>query len=263
VEELRIGTRDDEEVEESDRTLLMSLMDIKNISSIKTEIYYEHPLAMRWLKDALISSKNLKILHITLPRNSLGIAEWSNDALGAFDLCAEPGDQLLSLQELIYESRVVIDDLDSVPKTIPVSFFNWALIRHLTLRGQMMISLVMVLPAQHMNLITLTIEYFCLGEEFHHGSDVLEKFVSRVHGLQSLTLVNPVRRLLASTIAMHKKLKTLKIRNPRHGTDPYSITYRPDSYLPPDLEIIRESCPRLQTLGFDIGFLSSMVSHAQ
>lgn len=78
-------------------------MGIWNIRSIKVDIGYEHPVAMRWLKDVLLSSPHLEVLHLTLPKSEDD--PWHNDGLGIFDFCIEPGERLSSLKELVYESR--------------------------------------------------------------------------------------------------------------------------------------------------------------
>jgi hypothetical protein len=88
IEGMSVGDRsDDEDVQQGDVDLLKSLVGIPNARAAKVEINYEHPVTMRWLKDVLLSSCNLEILHLTLPRNQDGRIDWSCDGLGAYDFC--------------------------------------------------------------------------------------------------------------------------------------------------------------------------------
>jgi hypothetical protein len=103
LEDISIGFQndvDDGQVIELD--LIKSLVGIQNIYSVKFTIEYEHPVAMRWLKDVLLNSPNLRILHLTLPRSPDGDVDLSADGLGSYDLCVEPGERLPLLDELVY-----------------------------------------------------------------------------------------------------------------------------------------------------------------
>lgn len=136
IENLSIGYRTDvENIHKPTLDLLRSLISISSIHTVKVVTKYEQPVIMRWLKDVLLSSRNLEVLHITLPRNENGDIEWQCDGLGAYDLCVEDDEQLKSLTDLVYESRLA--DI-SENRLIPISFFDWPNIRHVELRGPSM-----------------------------------------------------------------------------------------------------------------------------
>lgn len=253
VENLVVGSRPDDEVQA--KSMPTSIMDIWNIRSIKVHIGYEHPVAMRWLKDVLLSSPRLEVLHLTLPRSEDD--PWRSDGLGIFDFCIEPGERLSSLKELVYESRFCPGDAC----TIPASFFNWMKIRTLTLRGLRMITLVAALESQHLQLTNLTLEYCCEGQDFEHGGQVVNGLISRLRGLETLSLVNPVERVPTWTIAVHGgTLRELSIRSPRHPYDPYSTNQWPHLYTVSDVDILRVTCPHLKNLALDVAFVSDLVS---
>lgn len=134
-------------------------------------------------------------------------------------------------------------------------------IRTLTLRGLRMITLVAALEAQHLQLANLTLEYCCEGQDFEHGGQVVNGLISRLRGLETLSLVNPVKQIPTSTIAEHGgTLRKLSIRSRRHPYDPYSTSQRPQLYTVSDVDILRAACPHLEKLALDVAFVSDLVS---
>lgn len=156
IENMSIGYRTDlENIHNATLAILKSLIGISSIHTVKVETKYEEPVIMRWLKDVLLSSKNLEVLHLTLPRNNNGNIEWHCDGLGAYDLCVEDSERLDSLTELVYESRLP-DETEN--QLIPMSFFNWSKIRHLELRGPSLSRYVKYFQTQDVRFETLLLE---------------------------------------------------------------------------------------------------------
>jgi hypothetical protein len=134
LEDLSIGFQNDvDEGQVIELDLLKRLVSIQNIYSVKLTIEYENPVTMRWLKDMLLSSPNLKILYLTLPECPDGDVDWLSDGLGSYNLCIESGERLPPLDELVYEMRHHRQAVDQ--PFIPASFFDLTKIRHLTLTG--------------------------------------------------------------------------------------------------------------------------------
>lgn len=115
-------------------------------------------------------------------------------------MCVEAGESLNPLTTLVYEARLpaMTENI-----TIPASFFNWSKIRHLELRGHRMDSFIRSLKDKITSLDTLILQFFCTGVDFWEGVQLLDDLISRICGLKSLTLVNPVDQLLVSTICLH------------------------------------------------------------
>ncbi|CZR67343.1 uncharacterized protein PAC_17242 [Phialocephala subalpina] len=250
IEEFSIGYRtDDEDVQKADLNLLKSLVGIPNIHAAKVEINYEHPVSMRWLKDVLLSSKKLEILHLTLPRNRDGRIEWGHDDLGVYDLCIEDGEQLENLKELVYECRCY-----DFKKIVPISFFNWSKIRHLELRGHVLRYYVDYLRTQDVYFQTLVLEFIATCGYRVDGDKIVDDFITQLHGLERLELANPYDQLPVSTIALHgNTLKSLSIRFIRRSVDPYSFLGLTLPYEVPQLESLNVSCPHITSLALDVG----------
>lgn len=255
VEKLSIGHRtDDEDVQTADLNLLKSLVDIPNIHSVKIEINYEHPVSMRWLKDVLLSSKRLEVLHLTLPRNRDGRIYWGYDDLGTYDLGIEEGEQLESLTELVYESRCYYP-----MKIIPLSFFPWSKIRHLELRGHVLRHYASYLLTQDVYFETLVLEF--IAGHLEEGDRIINELLSQVRGLEHLELVNPYEQLPIDIIALHgSTLKSLSNRFVRRSVDPYSFVLHTPPYTIPQLESLNVSCSHINYLALDIEFTNFMVS---
>lgn len=214
---------------------------------------------MRWLKDVLLSSKSLERLSMTLPRLETGRIDFSDDGLGSYDLCVEPGERLESLNKLVYESRIPF-----TKPLIPTSFFNWDKICHLELRGHRMISFLRTLSPHNLQLHTLIVEFFCMGESYDTGLEVLDDIITRTRGLKVLTLVNPTLQLPVSTISLHgNTLEELTIRHPRRGSEPYSMMVAPYPYLPDSLDTLCSDCPHIWSLTLDIRTNTWLVSPRQ
>ncbi|KAE8443787.1 hypothetical protein EG329_001381 [Mollisiaceae sp. DMI_Dod_QoI] len=255
IENLSIGYRtDDEDVQTADLNLLKSLVGIQNIHAVKVVINYEHPVSMRWLKDALISSKNLEVLHLSPPRNHDGRIEWRNDDLGQYDLCVEEGERLESLTELVYESRSFY-----ATKLIPVSFFNWSKIRHLELRGHILRHYVHFLQTQEVYFHTLVLESIASSAYLQAGNKFLDEFLNHLHGLKRLALVTPLDQIPIDTIALHgDTLRSLSIRFIRRSVDPYSILVNIPPYEVQQIDSLNTSCPHISSLALDIGIADFM-----
>jgi hypothetical protein len=131
----------------------MAYVIVKIYTQSRQIFHYEDPGTTRRLKEVLVSCPNLEILHLRIPRID-GRAEWQSDHRGAFDLCAEPGDQLPPLRELVFESRWEIGFQPFVPNT----FWNWSRIRHLELCGLDMAYPIVTITGQIKYLQTLIIE---------------------------------------------------------------------------------------------------------
>jgi hypothetical protein len=256
IEPLLIGFRtDDEEVQANDLNLLKSLVDCRNIHSVKVEIEYEHPVTMRWLKDVLLSSPKLNILHLTLPRGRDGKPQWPADGLGFYDLCVQQGDRLSPLTELVYETRIPFaKDEQSV---IPASFFDFSQIHHLELRGPIVDRFLMTLKDQSLHMETLIIEYlFC---PVYLGREVLEDFMSRIRGVKTLRIISLSRQAqlpISTVFALRDTLMNLEIRFARNVID----KYEEHSYPPEDLDDLRMSCPQISSLVLQMQIYNTLVS---
>ncbi|KUJ21391.1 uncharacterized protein LY89DRAFT_432668 [Mollisia scopiformis] len=257
VESLSIGHRtDDEDVQNADLNLLKSLVGIPNVHTMKVEINYEHPVAMRWLKDVLLSSRNLETLHLTLPRNQDGRIDWDYDGLGVYDLCIEKGEQLESLKELVYEAR---QPPWSPKQLIPTSFFNWSKIHHLQLRGHALHYYVKYLHTQDVYFQTLSIEFIVSPGYRHDGNKFLDNFIVKLRGLEKLELATPLDQMPVDKVALHgDTLTSLSIRSIRRSVDPYSFLLMIPPYELDHLNNLKASCPHISSLALDLGIVDFM-----
>jgi hypothetical protein len=233
----------------------MSLVECPNIHSIKVEIGYEHPVSMRWLKDVLLASPKLEILHMTLPRTSQGIS-FRCDGLGVYNLCVQPGETLSSLKELVYEARAPYGRFDLQSFSIPASFFDWSKLRHLELRGLPMFHFIRSLDHQILNLQTLKLEFCSLPSHQMPNEEkitILEKFLSNIRGLETLVLHNDTPHVPISAIATHQDtLKHLSIRYPNLRAGSYWSTYAAGPWTAQELDRLNRSCPHISYLTLDI-----------
>lgn len=169
-----------------------------------------------------------------------------------------PGESLEFLTTLVYEARApgVAENF-----VIPASFFPWAMIRHLELRGHRMLHSVNSMKDQIMELHTLILEFFCVANAYEAGLHLLEDLISRVRGFTTLTLVNPVSQLPISMIAIHgETLVHLNIRHPRRAGDPYLVVMDAEPYFPESIDELRASCPHISSLTLDVAMGSLPVS---
>jgi hypothetical protein len=244
-------------VQANDLNLLKSLVSCRNIHSVKVEIEYEHPVTMRWLKDVLLSSEGLKVLHLTLPRGRDGKVQWLADGLGFYDLCVQPGERLSPLVELVYEGRMPPQEERSV---IPASFFDFTQIRHLELRGPIMDMFLMTLKDKSLNVRTLTIEY---SSSCYGGFPSLEKFICQVRGVENLRIVSTAvaGRLSISTLfGLGDTLKILELRYARNDTDLYPGATLRYACSPYDLDELRISCSQISSLVLEMQIYDTLVS---
>jgi hypothetical protein len=241
----------------------MSLVGCPNIHSIKVEIGYEHPVSMRWLKDVLLASPKLEILHMTLPRHRNGIS-FRCDGLGVYNLCVQPGETLSSLKELVYEARTLYGRLDLQSFSIPASFFNWSKIRHLELRGLPMFHLIRSLDDQILNLQTLKLEFCSMPSHQMPNVEkltILHKFLSNVRGLETLVLHNDTPHVPISALAIHgDTLKHLSIRYPNFRAPSDRSTYAAGPWTAQELDRLNRSCPHISHLTLDIPISDHIIS---
>jgi hypothetical protein len=241
-----------------DLNLLKSLVDFHNIHSIQVAIEYEHPVAMRWLKNVLLGSPNLRILHLTLPRTRDGKVDWLADGHGTYDLCVQPGERLSPLRELVFETRKPLEDDRSI---IPSSFFDFTQMRRLELRGFNMDRFLFPIASQLLRLQSLTILYF--NKPLEERGNVLETFVSSIRGVQTLRIVISVRLPPISTFFVFARtLNTLELWFARQAYDSYTFSrgLERTSYTPDDLDALREACPQMSSLILDMVMVNTPVS---
>jgi hypothetical protein len=247
-----------DEVQIIDLNLLKSLVDFHNIHSIQVVIEYEHPIAMRWLKNVLLGSPNLRILHLTLPRTRDGKVDWLADGHGTYDLCVQPGERLSPLTELVFETRKPLEDDRSI---IPSSFFDFTQMHRLELRGFNMDRFLLPLASQLLRLQSLTILYF--NKPLEERGNVLEKFVSSIRGVRTLRIIISVRLPPISTFFVFAgTLNTLELRFARQAYDSYTFSRGVErtSYTPDDLDALREACPQISSLILDMIMVNTLVS---
>ncbi len=259
IEDLSIGFRTDaEEVQANDLNILKSLVSCRNIHSVKVEIGYEHPVTMRWLKDVLLSSLNLRILHLTLPRDRDGKVEWRADGLGFYDLCVQQGERLSPLTELVYEWRVPGQAERSI---IPASFFDFTQIRHLELRSPTIDLFLIALKDQSLHIETLIIDY---SRSYNAKRDAIQNFLSRIRGIQKLRILSTWGQwqLPISTVtAFGDTLKILELRFTRDDRNASGSGNSLYSYLPEDLDELRISCSQISSLTLGMQINNILVSN--
>jgi len=238
--------------------LLKSLVGLQSVRSIKTVINYEHPVAIRWLKDVILSCPRLNVLHLRVPRDWQGQPNWQSDGLGSYDLSVEPGEKSGPLTELVYESTHPFS-----PPMIPVSFFDWTRLRRLELRGHGMYHLIKSLEGHQLVLESFKVEFIYL--QFESAPDrnipILEDFISSFRGLETLDLTSPFRQFPTSTISLHgNTLKHLSIHHPtRWEAVSGTKLVLPKPYSPADLDSLNDTCPHIVSLALDMGICGDLV----
>jgi len=113
---------------------------------------------------------------------------WGSDGDGAYDFDVEPGDRLSPLRELVYHCRL----WQGPQSLIPSSFWDWSKICHLEVWGPKLVDFLDGIRGQIKCLETLKVENSCCetSQNFTHVTQVLNDFVSEIHGLASLELMN-------------------------------------------------------------------------
>ncbi|KAE9379586.1 hypothetical protein N431DRAFT_159822 [Stipitochalara longipes BDJ] len=259
VEDLSIGFQTDvDEVQLLELDLLKTLVSFQNIHSVKVVIEYEHPVAMRWLKDVLLSSPKLTILHLTLPRNREGLIEWLADGLGSYDLCAQPGERLGPLDELVYETRLPAQSAQEHDHTfIPASFFDLTRIRLLTLRGFHTEKFLLALEATPIHVTAIAIT--CCARPSNGG---LENFIPRTRGVETLKIISTADLLPIHTVFhLRDTLTNIELRYTRYGIESISAPVKVHFYSPTDLDDLREACPQISSLVLDMEILNDIPYH--
>jgi hypothetical protein len=245
-------------VQRHDLEILDTLLGCQNIQSVKANINYEHPASTRRLKEVLMSCPKLEVLHLRIPRKDVGL-RWSSDWPGPQDFGVEPGDRLVPLRELVYESRPLYGRDGLIPK----SFWDFTRLRHLEIRGIDTINFVKSIPGQITCLETLKIENFCCAEEWEVGAEVLNDFMSEIHGLVNLELINPIfnrsiHRFLSILTQQSETLERLTFRKPRRCCAPYSVLVG-NPFSVQSLDILGASCSKLSSLTLDIIITDDLV----
>jgi hypothetical protein len=250
VDDVPIGSTKYLEFDINDLSLLQinSLLDSRNVRSIKANIETEEPGSTRGLLEVVMSCPNLQVLHLCVPNDGTRHEWFVEDVTVPHDFGALPGDKLPPLRELVYESRFTGLRPCTRP-FIPTGCWDWSRIRRLELRGQNMIRFVKEITGRINYLETLKVENFCNVYYAHeYATQVLNDFISQIGGLVNLELINANVVLPVSTFTrLGSTLNRLCYHKPVYPWVRPCLTY-PPPFSQEELGSISEDCPHLTSL---------------
>jgi hypothetical protein len=238
------GLFGDSDAERLKLRLLDGLFDRGNITSIKAQVHHIYPMWTKKFKEFVLSCPNIEILHIRIPLID-GKTEWSVAPTVPYEnFHIAPTDKLAPLRELILESRH-----SNPPQIIPSTFWDWSRIQHLELRGPNMFHVVNEIQGQIHQLETLIIEGFCsVRVNFSQVTQLMIDFLSHIHGIVTLKLVNPSAILPISSLTQYgATLKTLCYHTPRDPWAQWSMRSALP-FTPSELDTLSYSCPHLASV---------------
>jgi hypothetical protein len=238
------GLFGDSDAERLKFRLLDGLLDRGSITSIKAQVHHIYPMWTKQFKEFVLSCPNIEILHIRIPLTD-DKTEWSvAPTVPDENFHIAPTDKLAPLRELILDSR-----LSNHPQIIPSTFWDWSRIQHLELRGPNMFHVVNEIQGQIHQLETLIIEGFCsVRVNFSQVTQLMIDFLSHIHGIVTLKLINPSAILPISSLTQYgATLKTLCYHTPRDPWAQWSMRSALP-FTPSELDTLSYSCPHLASV---------------
>lgn len=234
--------------------LLKPFLGLPNLTVLKIEYASIHSVPMKYLKTFLLHSKQLEVLHLTVPRDENGTLQWVAPSRRDLQPAEQPSGKVSPLQELVYESAAELEE-----QIFPVSFFDTTKLCHLELRGDMSRSFIRQIATQEPQLHTLILEELTV-EWWNGGISELEEVLQRNRGLETFHLQQPMKKVSVLAICVQNStLTSLSIRNDRLGHDPYYPIPRADPYTIQELEALCSSCIYISSLTLDIVMADEMV----
>jgi hypothetical protein len=238
------GLWGDSDTERLKFRLLDGLLDRRSITSIKAQVHHIYPIWTKKFKEFILNCPNIEILHIRVPPID-GKTEWSVAPSVPYEnFHIAPTDKLAPLRELILESRI-----SNPPQIIPSTFWDWSRIQHLELRGPNMLHIINEIQGQIHHLDTLIIEgFYFVRTNFSQATQLMTDFLSHIHGIVTLKLVQPDATLPISSLSQYgATLKTLCYHTPK---DPWAQPSMRSAlaFTPSELDTLSCSCPHLASM---------------